>query len=437
MRKNLYILFITIINSLFYNKNENTILLTEDENKKEKPGFSKTISIKYFQKKILFFENKLENDLLQVNIHSINCNINVEPQGNIKKQINLNTYSIEINPLNENITIQSIPDQINGKYIENYDEKNCYLSINSYYFNDSQPKLRIEKKDENIIYFNHSKFDLFQISYEIKDIAIDSFISLNFRFEDKPFSINISYFIDNIQINSISKQINNSTNIYLSSDFLLKNDKSVEAIGQNGIIYINISYQKEDKSSIIHFKIIEKNTLCLLEKNALNFDFSTTNTTYQYYYTEVFNGEEGELILHNKRFYGELYGKIIEKNKINETDLNNTSIYPDLSSDNTSLLEYNQHYLKLKYNYENTSLCFNGCYLLITYKRLPFKTDFPNVGYELTILSRTWNYNDYITQIIDIPYNEFIIGCFEQDTAQNHYYSINITNDTEKIIIEI
>ena len=151
---------------------------------------------------------------------------------------------------------------------------------------------------------------------------------------------------------------------------------------------------------------------------------------------EIFEKEEGELILHNKRFYGELYGKIIEKNKIKESDLTDIFKYPN-STSNESLLEYHQHYLKLNYDYKNTSHCFNGCYLLITYKKLPFKGDFPNLGYEFTILSRTWNYTDYITQIIDIPYNEFIIGCFEQNTAQNHYYSIKIPEDTEKIIIEI
>ena len=63
----------------------------------------------------------------------------------------------------------------------------------------------------------------------------------------------------------------------------------------------------------MHLKIIEKNTVCLLEKDALNLGFLTTKSIYQYYYAEVFKGEEGELILHNKRFYGELYGRIIKK----------------------------------------------------------------------------------------------------------------------------
>ena len=370
---------------------------------------------------------------MQVNIHSINCNININSEGNTVNKININTYYLLINPANENINIEPIKDIEDGEYKENYGEKNCYLSINSYFLNNSEIKLQIENKEDNIIYYNHSKYNLFQISYEIKDIKNDSFILLNLRFEDNPFSINISYFLHNTFIKTISNI--NSTNIYLNSDFLLKNDKSVEAIGQNGSIYINISNQIENKSSIIHFKIIEKNTVCLLEKNALNFGFLTTNTTYQYYYTEVFNGEEGELILHNKRFDGILNGIIIEKSKLEEDDLTNISIYPTSSS--KELLAYNPHYLQLKYNYKNTSRCINGCYLLITYERLPFKDNFPLIGYEFTILSREWNYTDYKLNIIDIPYNEFIIGCFEKDTAQNHYYSTYIPDDAEQIIIEL
>ena len=433
MKNILFIFLLITLNSYIYEKIENFQLSADKEIEKEKPGLSKTISIKYFQKKILTFENKTKNAQLQVNIHSINCNIEVEPKENINNKINFNTYSIIINPADQNITIEPILDEVDGEYIENYNQKNCYLSINSYYLNNSQPKLKIENKEENIIYFNHQK--KFQISYEIKNITNENFFLMNLRFEDCQFSIDISYYINN-QIKSTSKQANDSINIYLNSDFLTNINESAKAIGQDGKIYINISNHKEDKSSIIHLKIIEKNTICLLEKNALNFGFLTTNLNNQYYYMEIFEKEEGELILHNKRFYGELYGKIIEKNKIKESDLTDIFKYPN-STSNESLLEYHQHYLKLNYDYKNTSHCFNGCYLLITYKKLPFKGDFPNLGYEFTILSRTWNYTDYITQIIDIPYNEFIIGCFEQNTAQNHYYSIKIPEDTEKIIIEI
>ena len=44
----------------------------------------------------------------------------------------------------------------------------------------------------------------------------------------------------------------------------------------------------------------------MLQKNAINYGFITTEINYQYYYLEVYQGEEGEIMLHYKRFYGEL-----------------------------------------------------------------------------------------------------------------------------------
>ena len=428
-------LFITI-QSFLNDKDDNfPILLLNNIN--IKIGLAKTYSINYFEKTNIIFSNENnQNDSLQVNIHSINCNININTQGEIINDINLNTFSIIIDePLNQNIVLEPIPDIINGKYKENYEKKYCYLSINSYYLDNSIQKLIIENNDENIFYLNDFNYNLSNIIYEIKDISNESFIFLNFHFKDSQFLINVSYHIDDKLINSICKNISNSTNIYLNSDFLFNGDKSIDDNGKNGKIYINII--NIDNSDInMHLKIIEKNTICLLEKNSLNYGFLTTKTMYQYYYAEIFEEEEGELMLHNKRFYGELYGKIIEKNEINKELLYNTSIYPTSFSKDVNL-EFNQHYLQLIYSYENTSNCSNGCYLLITYKRTSFKDNFPHVGYEFTILSRTWTYTDCITEIVDIPYNEFIIGCFNQDMIHNHYYSIYIPYDAEKIIIEV
>ena len=213
------------------------------------------------------------------------------------------------------------------------------------------------------MYFENS-LSIINISYQLKNVSTDNFIALYCGFEESEFQIEVFHFVDN-HIKELKKQtINNSTYIYLNSDLLFNKDESKKNNEENKVIFIYIQ-NKIEKKNIMYFKIIEKNSVCLLEKNALNFGFLTTNTDYQYYYTEVFKGEEGELMLHNKRFYGELYGKIIEKN---EQDLTDISIYPSTSSEEP-LLEYNQHYLRLKYNYTDTLNCFNGCYLLITYKQ--------------------------------------------------------------------
>ena len=296
-----------------------------DEKIFQKPGISQTKSIKYLKKtKFTFSENKIEDDLLQVNIYPINCNIRVYIESRELNEIAPNIFSTQINTTKESISIDPIVDILDGKWKENYEKKNCYLSINSYYIKDSQTELEIDNKEENIINLDNSIYHSFKISYEIKNISDDSFLSLNFRFKENLFNISISYLIDNRLENSKIKHIDNSTNIYLNSDFLVNNEKSIKAIGKNRTINIIISNYK---TGIIHFKIIEKNSICLLERNALNFGFLTTKTKNQYYYTEIFNEEEGELILHNKRFYGELYGKIIIKDETNK-DYLNISKYP-------------------------------------------------------------------------------------------------------------
>ena len=139
----------------------------------------------------------------------------------------------------------------------------------------------------------------------------------------------------------------------------------------------------------------------------------------------------------NKRFYGELIAKIVEKDKI--MDLNDSSIYlkENTIDDNLTMLNYNHHGLKLKYDYHITPKCVDGCYLLIKYNQKKSEGDYPIIGYEFTLLSRSWNYTDFISQIVDIPFNEYILGSFEIDSITHHYYSIAIPDDAEKNIIQL
>ena len=99
----------------------------------------------------------------------------------------------------------------------------------------------------------------------------------------------------------------------------------------------------------------------------------------------------------------------------------------------------NQHTFKLYFSYNDTSKCGNGgCYLLITYynKNYDKKNNNNIIGYEYTILSRIWDYIEYSSQIVNIPFNEYILGTFDKGSITHHYYSIFIPNGTERIIIQ-
>ena len=424
----LILIFIKVNNSNDVNRE----IAGDQKNKEITPGTSEYISINYQEEYILNFKNKEESDL-QINIHSINCNIDVQPKEKIKDSVNLNIYSIIITD-NSTISIKPIKDIVDGKPKEKYEIKECPLIINSYYIKN-ETELEINNKEENVLYLN-SDIHALNISYSIKDISNNSFVSLYFKFKETLFLIDISYINSNDETNSLSKNINESTHIYLNRDFLkCNNDNDNENVNGNlSIIINNLDYS----NTYIYLKIIEEKTVSLLEKNALNFGFITSKTAYQYYFTEVLEGEEGELMLHNKRNYGILHAKNVNKTdkENNSYNIYNISNYP-IGNNSTDELEYDPNYLQLKYNYKNTTNCTNGCYLLITYEQIKSEEEFPLVGYEFTILSRTWSRSDYISSIIDIPFNEYIISCFGKGASRVHYYSIYIPNDADSIMIQI
>ena len=398
------------------------------------PGLSETYFIKYKQNTIFNFALKAQESL-QINIHSINCNFEVSFNGEMLNRFTYDTYSFIINSENSNITIKPLIDIIDGQYKKNYEQKSCPLSINSFLINVGQPEIKIKNKEENFLYLDHSKYNSLNISYNIKEVVFDSFVDLYFQYNEKTnISIDITYQNDKNQINSISKNIYDTHNIFLNSEFLLYENESNTG-GNLSIRITNI----DEKTINMRFKVIEKNTISLLEKDYLNFGFLTSKTTYQYFYTEIFMGEEGEFMLHNKRIYGKLYAKIVNKSETSIDELNNPSFYPNETKveDNSIYLYYHEHSLQLKYSYENTSHCLNGCYLLITYEQNKSVGDYPLIGYEFTILTRSWNFTDYLSNIIDIPFNEYIIGAFEKGSISHHYYSLPIPDNTEKIIIQI
>ena len=396
----------------------------------DKFGLLEKHFIKYKQKTNITF-NIGQQEKYQVNIHSINCNIKLTFNGEIINKINLDTYSLRMNFTSNKVILEPIIDIINGEEKENYDIKNCPLSINS--INETKPEVKIENKIDSYFFFGKSTINLLTISYNIKEVSVYNFAALFFQFNEKNnFLINVNYKNETKQIDLVTKSIYNSSFIFLNSEILINALNNCT----NGNLFIIIENKDNNvnKGVNMQFSLIEKDSISMLKKDALNYGFITSKNKYQYFYMEVFTGEEGELMLHNKRLYGELHAKIIHKNEINEEDLNNPEKYPNETENN---LVYNPHSLQLKYNNQNTINCSDGCYILITYEQKLSKGNFPLIGYEFTILSRIWNYSDYNPQIIDLPFNEYIIGVFEKESITHHYYSISIPDDTDKIIIQI
>ena len=171
-------------------------------------GIANTYYIEFKKSKNLTFDIN-DDDIYQINIHSINCNIEIDSKGEIINQVNLDTYSLRIKKESKSIIINPIIYIIEGRENENYELHRCYLSINS--FNENQPEVIIKNKEETIFYFGSENNNSLNISYELKEISDYNFAALFFQFNEKcNFLINIRY--NNSEL--ISKNIYNSTSYF-------------------------------------------------------------------------------------------------------------------------------------------------------------------------------------------------------------------------------
>ena len=210
-------------------------------------------------------------------------------------------------------------------------------------------------------------------------------------------------------------------------------------------------YEDEEKEAVLIVKIEENYSAPrYFQRNILNLEFIETKLSYQYFYMEVFKGEEGQIFLNNKKYEGFLIGKIIEKGDISEEQIMsnvssiNNKIFPDVNNSTSFLndfdfLTYYEYEMKLSFKYFQTSKCEKGCYLLITYYSKTLHFQYLNYikGGEYTLYARIWDREEFSPQIINIPMNEYIFGTFDPQSINNHYYSIFIPDNIDDIIIEI
>ena len=144
---NILFIFLFLFSTVNCIDNSNVFLEKLNENNLFRPekGLSQTFLLKYKKDTNLIFDIN-DNETYQINIHSINCNIKIDFNGEIINQINYDTFTLKMDSDNNNITIKPIIDIINGIEKENYENKSCPLSINS--INENKPELRIENKSD-------------------------------------------------------------------------------------------------------------------------------------------------------------------------------------------------------------------------------------------------------------------------------------------------
>ena len=366
----------------------------------------------------------IDNDLL-IYFYPLDCQIEIEEERN-DNNITIETISnYEYNAYYAIIRKENRTDKSSFKVrIKNVLDENknrtYHLIINSLE-NKNNAELYIKEKEPFMLNFNNTLNEI-QLIYEINKseqypIVISFFIKERVKFE-----INV----DNGENETFSKIISYEDKVLIKKNFFPKNSL---------YIYISIKMLEKDKNAVMIAKINGNHlTPNYLQKNFLNLGFIPNFATYQYYYMEVFKGEEGEIIINNKRYNGVLISKIIPKGNLNEYHIiNNTKYFPNENeshyflSDETYLV-YNEHFQKLSFISDQTTDCDNGCYLLITYYSNDLNRNKYIIGTEFTLLTRIWDEEEFKSQIINIPLNEYIFGSFEEfnRTINAHYYSVFI-----------
>ena len=354
---------------------------------------------------------------------SIDCKINLEVNKKIKFEnisyYNNNVYYItkdynEIVNLAINPLISSLKEQ-NQK-------RNYPLIINTIkysYFYTPLPTLNIKENEPIFLYFNS---DLKTINLIYTNSNSEQPIIVSFFIKEKiKFKIEIS----NNKNKIINKIINYKENIIFKPKAYYTNYDILISLDEENII-----------NSTMIVKIIQNNSSPIyLQKNQLNLGFIPIEFDYYYYYMEIFKGEEGEIMLFNKRQNGILKGKIIEKNNTKIPEEDEFPKYNENDTLSNESLEFNIYNQKLSFNSSHIKECENGCFLLITYYSNISKSLDIN-GTEFSILSRIWN-EELKSQIINIPLEEYIFGYFNETTVNIHYYSVFIPNETDNIYIEI
>ena len=399
--------------------------------------YNEKIYIFYFDS----FNHNTENDFL-INFYPLDCDIKILKHE--KKENGIDIYPISnyeydsyysiIKKENLNSTYFTIKTLVNSKndYKKN---RTFHLIINSFeYINNTN--LIIKEKVPMFINFNNT-IDKINLQYNLinKEIYIYP-ISISFFIKERvKFEITIS----NNEDESFKRIVAYTDRILIDTNYFPKNSS-----------YINIYIEKieKNKDAVMIVKVIEDfSTPLFFQKNILNIGFIPSNTSYQYYYMEIFKGEEGGIILNNKKYKGILISKIINKGEIYKCNIFNSSeCYPKEDERNYSLsnidyLKYDEYSQNLTLNKNQTNKCEDGCYILITYYSIYFSGKNNNneiIGTDFTLLSiLIEDENELKSQIVNFPLNEHIFGIIDSSSHNIHYYSIYIPEKTKDIEIEL
>ena len=382
-----------------------------------------------------------ENPFL-VQFYSLNCKLNVTAKrkdddgkyyyGNIESFGQYYQDIVIKNKINEYEYVLYITEKDSSKYNNklcmvyacslelNYNEE---LDERQILISDNEPKEMTFKKNYKEIEY------LYPHSNSTNDVIVKFYL-----LDLATYTVTISFAY---QKNSEYTQTGNDI-IYLSHNEWKGICKENEICPIIIKIVLASTFEEKEPKLLISVKGVQENTPSYLTKNKAKLDFLLGNN-WQFYYTDLGEGDEGQVIVNYRRGSGRLFGKIVPKNLIEpEKNANWREMYkfPTLVEES---LEFYGYIKKILIRKNETGICIDGCYLLLSLKTSivsqdDFHDDFREHPFSIIINIRSSEEIKDIP-IINIPISEYIVGNLytNEDGIINEYYSAILTHDSHKI----
>ena len=418
-----------------------------------KPGISYLVTIDPTKKeqynvanKVVRYnvDNNVKNEIM-LSFYSLNCKI-IIGKTYLKEGVPIyekiekifDHFSQDLVDLKNENNIDKLEYRIN--IIENdpsnYEGKLCKIYVSAIELSEEHNEMTKDilipdNTPQQVMFGNKEK----HVSYGYTHINYnhDLIIKLNPKHKDQ-YKIRIYY---NYQKREKEETIVANDIIYLNSKEWIDRYK----INNTFYVQLDITLEKTkyNDDPVLEFSIetATNNYVSYIPKNILKIDY-IQNMNSQYYFTELGKNEEGYIIINFLRGNGNIYARIVEKNK-NEKDGNWRGKYILPNKDNSITMDNFKQ--KLEFSTENIN-CEKGCYLLINvFSKVEGNNIKINRNYPFSIIVHSYpiDANSDKIPIINIPVDEYIVGTVREMFPKEFiykFYSVWLNSDAEQVIID-
>ena len=278
------------------------------------------------------------------------------------------------------------------------------------------------------------KYNFIFYSYHVSDIS--KILVVNFNLIDK------AYFQIIIYINKIELR---KENIYRNGQLYIKPNEFKGKCLEKEVCTVNINVEMRNeildkKVEVTMYQI--DGTPFYLEKNVVKQDVLHGNKVKHYYF-DIGNKEYGDITLDFKRGSGFIYASIQERNiKKPMANPDWRGLYHFPMAINESL-KYQTYGKKIIINENDTNICTEGCYVLISIiSNIKYKENYQdeNIPFRISLNPRIIKKGDNLEiPKVKIDINEFIIGDIvynRTDQIKYDYYIVTLPYDSDYVFID-